>query len=329
MSTTTQNRARILALAIAGALLLAGLPAPTRAAAPAARWGADYFPNVALKTQDGKVVRLWDDLLKDRIVAIDLVYTHCEYQCPLVTARLAQVQRLLGDRMGKDIHFYSITLDPERDTPEVLKAYAEKYHVGPGWLFLTGSKADIQLISTKLGLLSSDATPVNRDGHTAELMVGNVASGQWMRNSALDNPQFLANMIGGFIDGWKRQPARAYAEAGRVSISSGEYLFTTRCSACHSVGRGDGVGPDLLGVTTRRPRAWLARFIAAPDEVLESGDPVAQALFERFNQVQMPNLRLGTEDISSLIDYVEQASRDAAPPPRRALASSHAPEKRP
>jgi protein SCO1/2 len=78
----------------------------------------------------------------------------------------------------------------------VLKANAEKCHTGPGWLFLTGKASDIELISKKLGLCSDPAE--NKDGHTAALMIGNVASGQWMRNAATDNPRFLALMMGEF-----------------------------------------------------------------------------------------------------------------------------------
>src|SRR5476649_119157 len=91
-------------------------------ASAANRWGADYFPNVPLTTQDGTTVHFYDDLIKGKIVVIDLIYTHCKDMCPLETARLAQVQRLLGDRVGKDIFFYSISIDPKQDTPEVLKA---------------------------------------------------------------------------------------------------------------------------------------------------------------------------------------------------------------
>src|SRR5690242_9467151 len=178
-------------------LCLAGLSALLAGAAP--RWGADYFPNVALTTQDGKIVHLYDDLLKGKIVAIDLVYTHCQYVCPLETARLAQVQRLLGGRVGKEIFFYSLSIDPRRDTPEVLKAYAEKYHAGPGWTFLTGQPEDVKLVARKLGL-AFEPDPVNRDGHSADLMIGNVATGQWVRNSAVDNPRFLATKIGEFLD---------------------------------------------------------------------------------------------------------------------------------
>src|SRR6476469_454644 len=132
------------------------------------RWGADYFPNVTLTTQDGKVVHFYDDLIKGKTVAIDLIYTTCQYACPLENARLAQVQRVLGDRVGRDIFFYSITIDPEHDTPQVLNEYARKYHVGPGWLFLTGKAADIERLSRKLGLYS-EPDPNDPDGHTPML----------------------------------------------------------------------------------------------------------------------------------------------------------------
>lgn len=112
--------------AVGAAMWLATL---TPSAAQSRR-GANYFPNVALTTQDGATVHFYDDLLKGKIVAINLIYTTCKYSCPLETARLAQVQRILGDRMGRDVFFYSITIDPEHDTPEVLKAYAAKFHAG-------------------------------------------------------------------------------------------------------------------------------------------------------------------------------------------------------
>src|SRR4051812_33566374 len=162
------------------------LTAATPAAAQNSRWGANYFPNVTLTTQDGNKVRFYDDLIKGKIVAINLIYTTCKYSCPLETARLAQVQQVLGDRMGKDVFFYSITIDPEHDTPPVLKDYAEKFHAGPGRLFLTGTQADIDLIQKKVGLYSTP-DPKNLDGHTPNLLVGSEATGQWIRHSGVDN----------------------------------------------------------------------------------------------------------------------------------------------
>src|SRR6478736_3742991 len=117
--------------------------APAAAAFDNQHWGANFFPNTELTTQDGKKVKFYDDLVRGKIVVIDLIYTHCVDSCPLETARLAQVQKILGDVVRTEIFFYSITIDPKRDTPEVLKAYAAKYHVGPGWTFLTGKKEDI------------------------------------------------------------------------------------------------------------------------------------------------------------------------------------------
>jgi protein SCO1/2 len=280
---------------------------PRKASAEPARWGPGYFPNVVLTTQDGKSVHFYDDLLKDKIVAVDLIYTHCKFSCPLETARLAQVQRLLGDRVGRDIHFYSITLDPARDTPEVLKAYAEKFRVRPGWTFLTGKKEDIKLVAQKLGLLSYDSTPINRDGHTPELMIGNVATGTWMRNSAVDDPQLLARTMRSFLDSMgKGQQGASYTQAHELVQSKGQYLFRTRCSACHTIGRGDAVGPDLAGVTRVRDRAWLTRLIQFPDRVLAERDPVAMALREKYRQVDMPNLRLGPEDVAAIVDYLDE-----------------------
>jgi len=201
-----------------------------------------------LTAQDGSVVHFYDDLLKGKSVAVNLIYTRCTASCPLETAKLVQVQRLLGDRVGKDIFFYSISIDPAHDTPEALKAYAAKYHVGPGWLFLTGKEEDIKLIAKKLGLSSlTDAS--NRDGHLPSLMIGNEAAGQWMRNSAVDNPQFLAMTIVNFFDGYKNaKPVKSYAEMGQLpDPRRGEVLFRTRCAACHTIGKGNALGPDLSG----------------------------------------------------------------------------------
>jgi protein SCO1/2 len=272
------------------------------------RWGADYFPNVPLITQDGKTVRFYDDLLKGKIVALYLMYTTCQFSCPLETARLAQAQRLLGDRVGKDIFFYSISIDPKHDTPAVLKTYAEQYHAGPGWLFLTGKQEDIDLISRKVGLYS-EPDPANRDGHTPFLMIGNVPAGQWMKNSALDNPRFLATMIGQFLDSWqnrKADPLKSYSDAPQLTIDQGQYVFATRCSACHTLGLGDRVGPDLLGVTRLRDRTWLTRYIETPDEVLAGGDMIAKALFIRYKQARMPNLSLSEVETKAVIGFLDR-----------------------
>jgi protein SCO1 len=296
-------------LAGAAALVVAALAVGVFARPVTADGPNSHFPNVELVTQDGKVVHFYDDLIKNKIVAIDLIYTTCQYACPLETARLAQVQKKLGDRVGNDIFFISISIDPQHDTPEVLKAYMEKYKVGPGWTFLTGKKADIDFLSKRLGLYADPS--VNADGHIPHLLIGNEATGQWIRGSALDNPSFQARMIGDFLDNFKH--ARLAEDKGSkddrpLNFDRGKYIFGRDCIACHSIGHGDGIGPDLLNVTKIRSRQWLVRMIQTPDVLLNEKDGVATELLEKYRNVRMPNL--GTSDLETdyLLRYIAEQS---------------------
>lgn len=295
-------------------------------AGAAGRYGPKYFSNVPLVNQDGKTLRLYDDLLKGKAVAINAIYTSCTDVCPLETARLVHLQRVLGERVGRDIFFYSISIDPEHDTPERLKAYMEKFGVGPGWQFLTGKLEDVNVAVKKLGLFSlKDA--YTKDGHRSILMVGNVPAGQWMRHSAQDDPQFLASSLGTFL-GWRDADvvrAKSYAAAKPIAMHGGvgQYLFQTRCNACHTVGLGDRTGPDLLGVTLRRDRAWLTRYILAPDAVLASGDATARQLDAKFGGMRMPNLGLGRADAEAIIGYLEASTTQPPSAPHQHAHHHH------
>jgi protein SCO1/2 len=293
-------------------------PPPTAAPRPPAaktlRWGATYFPNVPLLTHDGTPVHFYDDLLKDKIVLINFLYTTCQDACSLETARLVQVQRLLGPRVGRDIFMYSITIDPEHDTPAVLAQYRTRFQVGPGWLFLTGQRADIDLLRSKLGL--TPEAPQDKPRHSLTLLLGNVATGRWMKRSPLENPYFIATQLGEWLPNWTAPSARpSYAQAPRLAPrAQGEYLFQTRCAACHTLGQGDSVGPDLAGVTQQRERAWLERWLAEPEKMVAEGDPIIVALRARYKEVTMPNLHLSASDVAALLAYLEThpASRPAA-----------------
>jgi len=330
-SSRRPPRRRVLASAVAivATSSLAVFMAAHAAAAGDTRWGADYFPNVTLTTQAGASARFFDDLIKGKIVAIDLIYTTCEYSCPLETARLAQVQRLIGPRMGRDVFFYSITIDPQHDTPAVLDEYARKFGAGPGWLFLTGAKADIDLLTRKLGLYSPP-DPNNADGHLPYLLVGNQTTGQWMRNSAVDNPKFLARTIGDWVTDWQgadRAALKSYADSAPLALDLGRYTFNYHCAACHTIGGGTRIGPDLAGVTARRDRDWLRRFIAAPGRMNADGDPIAVALRQTYGTARMPTLDLSDEDVAAVIAYLEGRSRaadDVAPTPAPAASSNTA-----
>jgi protein SCO1 len=292
--------------ALAVAVALAATAA--RAAPAGSPWGASYFPDVPLVTQDGRTVRFYDDLVKDRFVVINFIFTRCKASCPLETAKLARVQRLLGPRVGRDIFMYSITLDAEHDTAADLKAYAERFHAGPGWLFLTGKREDIDLIRARLGDRSTWQT------HAVGLSLGNDRAGQWTTLSAVDDPGFLAANI----DGWMRtkdtppRAVRSYAEAPRIRLGPGEHLFQTRCAACHTIGDGPSVGPDLRGVTERRDRRWLARWLKDPGKMLDEKDPLAMALLAQSQRVVMPTIAVSEEDVANLIAFLEAQSRRVA-----------------
>ena len=91
-------------------------------------------------------------------------------------------------------------------------------------------------------------------------------------------------------------------------------IFQTSCSACHTIGGGNLVGPDLEGVTTRRERDWLLTWIADPTAVLAAGDPIATQLLAEFNNVPMPTLGLAAADVEALVAYFEELDGGAAPP---------------
>jgi protein SCO1/2 len=298
--------AMLAAMISLGAILVLN-PMQLRASGP----GETYFTNTPLVTQDGKTVHFYDDLIKGKSVVINFIYTECGDSCPLETAKLAQVQRLLGDRVGKNIFFYSISIDPKRDSPQALKAYAKKFHAGPGWYFLTGKKEDIELIRRKLGQAAA-ADQNELTDHSTSLVIGDEPTGQWMRDSSMDDARYIATMVSDWLSSWRNHTGgQSYEQASRSDAPStdrGAYLFKSRCAACHTVGAGDGIGPDLRGVAAVRDHEWLSRFIQAPDKALAAKDPIATALFRKYNGVTMPNLRLSKVDADALIEYLKKTS---------------------
>lgn len=272
-------------------------------------WGKDYFPNTELTTHEGKKVKFFDDLIEGKVVAINFIYTNCPDVCPLETAQLIKVQRILGDKLGKDIHFYSITIDPENDTPEVLADYRGKFRAK--WTFLTGDREEIIDIRRKLGLYIEgvDDGP-NKNNHNVSMIIGNQATGRWMKRSPFENPTLLAEQIEHWLTGWKtHKKTNNYADAPKLrQMHKAENLFRTRCSSCHSVDGNElegALGPDLVGVTLRREEEWLGNWLLAPDRMIAKKDPIAMALLKQYNGVAMPNLRLNREEVGDLIDYMK------------------------
>jgi protein SCO1/2 len=271
----------------------------------AARWGKSYFPDVALVTHQGKTVRFYDDLVKDKVFVISFLYTTCRDFCPLAAARLSELQEKLGDAMGRDVFFYSISIDPETDTPERLNEYAKTFGAGPGWLFLTGKPEDIQALRYKLG----DRGKTLSD-HRNEILLGNGASGGWARSNLLGDIGSLATSVRGMDPSWrapssvKRTPHTITFGLAEFAARPGEALYRRLCAGCHTVGKGNKVGPDLAGMAERRDRDWLLRFISSPERLRAQKDPIALGLVASFPTVRMPPMGITPNDAGDLIAYV-------------------------
>lgn len=170
---------------------------PARSAPSAQPPGRADFPNVVLRDQDGRPVRFYDDLVRgDHVVAINFIYAQCSDICPATTANLARVQDLLGNRLGRDVRMASISIDPRRDTPAILKAYAGNFDARAGWQFLTGRPQDIERIRRQLGVFDRDpAKDRDKSQHTGMLVYGNEARGRWGRVPALADPRRIVASI--------------------------------------------------------------------------------------------------------------------------------------
>jgi len=149
-----------------------------------------YFTDVVLLDQDGKPNRFYSDLLKGKVVVIDSFFASCKDSCPLLAGNMSKVQEALGDRLGSKVLLLSITVDPENDTPEKLKAYASRFKARPGWFFLTGKKEDVAFILNKLG-----QAVAKRDDHLTTFVIGREPTSQWAKASGLEDPAKVLALV--------------------------------------------------------------------------------------------------------------------------------------
>ena len=145
------------------------------------------IPDVAVLDQFGNELHFYTDLIKDKTVAINFIFTNCTTICPPLAATFARLQKEMGDKIGKDVHLISISVDPVTDTPERLKAWGAKFKAGPGWTFVTGEKQEMDKLLSALG-----ASVSKREDHTPALIIGNDAKGVWTRTYGLAKiPQIM------------------------------------------------------------------------------------------------------------------------------------------
>jgi protein SCO1/2 len=151
------------------------------------------LPNVVLRTHEGRQVRFYDDLIKGKTVLISFMYTACQNDCPLTMATLGQVQRGVGARSGRDVFIYSVTVDPEHDTPEVLARYAEHFGAKSGWLFLTGTLADIKQLRRSFG--DDPKLAPAQSNHLNLISVGIEPLARWSACPAWTKPQTIIRYL--------------------------------------------------------------------------------------------------------------------------------------
>jgi len=143
-----------------------------------------------LVDQDGRQVRFVSDVIADKIVVMDFIYTSCTTVCPVLSALFGQVQAQLGDHLGEDVILVSVSVDPTRDTPQRLKAYAARHQAQPGWIWLTGPKTTMDDVLDGLGAYSPDF-----ENHPSMVLVGDGRSGAWSRFFGFPSPDRIMEQV--------------------------------------------------------------------------------------------------------------------------------------
>jgi cytochrome oxidase Cu insertion factor (SCO1/SenC/PrrC family) len=282
------------------------------------------IPDVEMLDQNGRKVHFYTDLVKGRTVAINFIFTTCTTICPPLGATFARVQKKLGDKVGRDVHFISISVDPATDTPERLKAWGAKFHAGGGWTFVTGNKPQVDELLRALG-----ASSARREDHTPTVLIGNDAQGSWTRTYGLAKASQLVQIINEAMEGkpattsQAASPAQKYFTDVELLNQDGEKVrfytdvlkgktvvvnafFTTCTSVCPPMNRnmekiqevlGDRVGSDVFLVsmtvdpevdTPQRLKHYAQKFHAKPGWIFLTGkkENLDQALYKLGQYVE-------------------------------------------
>ena len=220
-------------LAGTGAALIATSPARAQnvklVANSASKWvQPNAIPNVEVFNQAGRKLGFYDDLIKNKVVLVNAFFAECGEVCPLVTDNLKKVYAMFGGRVGRDLHMISISLKPDRDSPELLKQFAEVYGIGPGWQLLTGKPADMLAVRKSLGFSDPDpAIDANADNHTGILRYGNDTLKRWGGCPALGRPEGIYfSVTTSVMDAGIGKPAVPPAESNEPNHSHHQHNKT-------------------------------------------------------------------------------------------------------
>ena len=149
-----------------------------------------YFTDTELITQDGQKVRFYSDVLKGKTVVINCFFATCQGSCLPMNRNMVKLQEMLSPEVAKKVVFVSISVDPTIDTPERLKTYATKLGAKPGWLLLTGTKENVDLVHRKLGQYVED-----KNEHNTVLLIGNEPTGLWKKAFGLARADELLKVL--------------------------------------------------------------------------------------------------------------------------------------
>jgi protein SCO1/2 len=175
--------------------LAAAEAAPETASTVIAGYRRD-FPNPKLVTQAGRAVRLYDDLVRRRVVMMNFAYTRCTGRCPRAASQLVTVQRMLGERFGPEVTLLTLSLDPEHDTPEQTRRYMQAHGGRSGWTWLTGLRDDLEQVRRFLGFVDRDPRiDADRTRHTTLVAIGNDRTGHWASMPALIRPELVVEAV--------------------------------------------------------------------------------------------------------------------------------------
>ena len=172
----------------------------------------DYFTDVTLTNQYGEQKRLYSDLLKGQVVIINVFYSVFEGECPAIMRRLSKIQKTLETLSGRDVHLLTISVTPQLDTPDKLRAYADQLNACYGWEFLTGEKRNVDIALSKFG---HDVE--NRTEHSKMIIVGNESTGLWEMVSGTASEKEILQTV-----------RRVMQDSGSMLSSSNDMMHTGR-----------------------------------------------------------------------------------------------------
>ena len=148
------------------------------------------IPDSWLVDQNGKRVKFYSDLVKGKVVVINFFFTKCNDVCPMQGRAIAKLKNRLGDRVGRDVFFVSVSKDPTNDTVERLSKWGKAYDVSAGWTLVTGDEAVIKKLLWDFG-----GEQLGQGNHESVLLIGNDQTGKWTSSDGLLFPEDIVKVI--------------------------------------------------------------------------------------------------------------------------------------